>query len=80
MLQTVITIICVIMVFIPFAFYIIATYKPKRIYKVRYICYGMYTRERIIFLKARDIADIQKQLIYKESPWDVEVLSMEALK
>ena len=80
MLQIIIAIICGIMVFIPFAFFMIAAYKPKRIYKVHYICYGMYNRERIIFLKARDIADIQKQLLDKESPWDVEILSMEAVK
>ena len=72
----IIIILCLLMAFSLF----MLAYKPKRIYKVRYICHGIYSRERIIFLKARDIADIQKQLIHKESPWDVEILSMEAIK
>lgn len=54
-------------------------YVPKKTYKVRYARIGFARSEHIVFLKARDIVDIQRQLDKKESPWDVHLLSVEVV-
>lgn len=54
-------------------------YTPKHIYKVRYARYGFSRSEHITYLKARNIADIQKQLEEKESPWDIRILFVEGV-
>ena len=71
----IVIIICALMAF---SLYMMA-YTPKKTYKVRYLRYGFCCRELSVFLKAKGVADIQKQLNKKESPWDVVILSVEAV-
>ena len=68
-------IVCALMVFSLF----MLAYTPKRLYKVRYLRLGLCRTELSVFLKAKDIVDIQKQLDKKEAPWDFVILSVEAI-
>ena len=54
-------------------------YKPKRIYKVRYVRIGFCRSEHCTFIKARNIADIQQQLEKKHEPWDIYIISVEGV-
>lgn len=67
--------ICVLMAF---SFFMLV-YTPKRLYKVHYLRLGFCRTELSIFLKAKNLADIQKQLNKKEAPWDVIILSAEVV-
>lgn len=55
-------------------------YKPKHIYKVRYVRTGFCRSELCTFIKARNIADIQHQLEEKNDPWDIYIISVEGVK
>ena len=54
-------------------------YKPKHIYKVRYVRIGFCRSEHYTFIKARNIADIQRQLEEKHAPWDIHIISVEGV-
>lgn len=54
-------------------------YSPKHIYKVRYTKVGLYQSELCTFIKARNIADIQRQLEEKHAPWDIHIISVEGV-
>lgn len=54
-------------------------YTPKHIYKVHYVRIGFCRSEHITYIKAKNIADIQRQLEEKHSPWDVRILSVEGI-
>ena len=54
-------------------------YKPKKTYKVHYARIGLVRSEHIVYIKAKDIVDIQKQLDKRESPWDTHILSVEVV-
>lgn len=71
----IVIIICALMAF---SLYMMA-YTPKKTYKVRYLRIGLCRTELTTFIKAKGIADIQKQLNTKEAPWDVCILSVEAI-
>ena len=71
----IVIIICALMAF---SLYMVA-YTPKKTYKVRYLRFGLCRTELTTFIKAKDIADIQKQLNIKEAPLDVCILSVEAI-
>lgn len=47
----------------------------KHTYQVTYRYYALgLAHERTVFLRARGLADIQKQLDKREAPWDVVIL------
>lgn len=52
-------------------------YTPKHIYKVHYVRIGLCRSEHITYIKARNVADIQRQLEEKHDPWDIRILSVE---
>ena len=54
-------------------------YGPKHIYKVRYVKIGLCRSELCTFIKARNIADIQRQLEEKHAPWDIYIISVEGV-
>ncbi len=54
-------------------------YTPKRIYKVRYVKIGLCRSELCTFIKAKNVADIQRQLEAKHDPWDIYILSVEGV-
>lgn len=54
-------------------------YKPKHIYKVRYVRIGFCRSEHCTFIKARNIADIQQQLEKKHDPWDIHIIFVEGV-
>lgn len=54
-------------------------YTPKHIYKVHYVRIGLCRSEHITYIKARNIADIQRQLEEKHDPWDIRILSVEGV-
>ena len=64
--------------FMTFSLFILA-YRPKKTYKVHYVRIGFARSEHIVYIKAKDIVDIQKQLDKKEHPWDVYILSVEVV-
>ena len=68
-------IICALMAFSLF----MLAYTPKKLYKVRYLRLGFCRTELNAFLRAKNLADIQKQLDKKETPWDVVILSVEVV-
>lgn len=50
----------------------------KHIYKVRYVRNGFCrTTEYCIFIKARNVVDIQHQLEKKHNPWNIHIISVE---
>ena len=54
-------------------------YSPKHIYKVHYVRIGFCRSELCTFIKARNIADIQRQLEEKHAPWDIHIISVEGV-
>ena len=68
-------IVCVLMTFSLF----MLAYTPKKLYKVHYLRLGLCRTELSVFLRAKNLTDIQKQLDKKESPWDVVILSVEVI-
>lgn len=54
-------------------------YSPKSIYKVHYVRIGFCRSEHCTFIKARNIADIQRQLEEKHAPWDIHIISVEGV-
>lgn len=54
-------------------------YSPKHIYKVHYVRIGLCRSEHTTFIKARNIADIQRQLEEKHAPWDIHIISVEGV-
>lgn len=54
-------------------------YTPKHIYKVHYVKIGFCRSEHCTFIKARNIADIQRQLEEKHAPWDIHIISVEGV-
>lgn len=71
----IVIIICGMMAFSLF----MLAYTPKRIYKVRYVRIGFCRSEHCTFIKAKNIADIQRQLEEKHDPWDIYILSVEGV-
>ena len=53
------------------------TYSPKHIYKVHYVRIGFGQSEYCVFIKAKNIADIQRQLEKKHAPWNIYIISVE---
>ena len=45
----------------------------RKIYEVSYTVHALRSFSIKVFIKARDIADIQRKLDKKESPWKVEI-------
>ena len=70
---TITILICGLMAFSLF----MLTYSPKHIYKVHYVRIGFGRSEYCVFIKARNIADIQHQLEKKHDPWNVYIISVE---
>ena len=73
-----IAIIILICGLIAFSLFMLA-YSPKHIYKVHYIRTGLCRSEHWTFIKARNIADIQRQLEKKHDPWDIYIISVEGI-
>ena len=55
----------------------ILTYSPKHIYKVHYVKIGFSRSEYCVFIKAKNIADIQRKLERKHAPWNIYIISVE---
>ena len=66
-----------IMAFGLFGLFMLLTHTPKHIYKVHYIKTGLCRSEHCAFIKARDIADIQRQLEKRHYPWVIDIVSVE---
>ena len=49
----------------------------KHIYKVHYVRIGFGRSEYCVFIKAKNIADIQRQLERKHDPWNIQIISVE---
>jgi hypothetical protein len=69
----IVLIVCALMAFSLF----MLAYTPKKLYKVCYLQIGFCRKELTVFLRARNLADIQKQLDKREAPCDVVILSVE---
>ena len=54
-------------------------YESKHIYKVHYVRIGFCRSEHCTFIKARNIADIQRQLEKQHEPWDIHIISVEGV-
>lgn len=54
-------------------------YTPKKIYRVKYLRIGFCQTECAVFMKARNLVEIQKKLDKKESPWTVRITSVEVV-
>lgn len=54
-------------------------YTPKKIYRVKYLRIGFCQTECAVFMKARNLVEIQKKLDKKENPWTVRITSVEVV-
>lgn len=73
-----IAIVILICILIAFSLFMLVL-SQKHIYKVHYVKNGLCRTEYCIFIKARDIADIQHQLEKKHDPWNIQIISVESV-
>jgi hypothetical protein len=52
----------------------------KKEYIVTYKRYGFITFENTVYVKARSLSHLQSSLDKRETPWDVEIISVTEVK